>query len=182
MIPRHAAEATTVASFRTWRSSRHPAAQSPEPSPDPSTRRRSDEAARRRNGVASGSKAKRGLLSAPNQEHSTLKIRPVAGLRGGLGGRFCPVMPGFWGFFSFFLSRRDAAGFWAWGRWRRFVRICPDFRIFGGDGRLEGRFGVSPLAPLCGLADGLGGWLKLLDLLASFFLVLLFQIQRILKK
>ncbi len=59
VIPRHAAEATTVASFRTWRSSRHPAAQSPEPSPDPSTRRRSDEAARRRNGVASGSKAKR---------------------------------------------------------------------------------------------------------------------------
>ncbi len=27
---------------------------------------------------------------------------------------FCPGMPGFWGFFSFFLSRRDTAGFWAW--------------------------------------------------------------------
>ena len=88
VIPRHAAEATTVASFRTWRSSRHSAAQSPEPSPDPSTRRRSDEAGGRPNGVAWGSKAKRGLLSASNQEHSTLKIRPAAGRRGGWRGVF----------------------------------------------------------------------------------------------
>ncbi len=54
---------------------------------------------------------------------------------------------------------------------RRFVRICPDFRIFGGRGRVEGLDGVSPLAPLHRLADGLGGWL---GLLASFFVVLLF--------
>ena len=55
--------------------------------------------------------------------------------------------------------------------WRRVVRICPGFRIFGGDGRLDGLDGVSPL----GLADGLGGWL---GLLASFFVVLLFQTQK----
>ncbi len=70
------------------------------------------------------------------------------------------------------------------GRWvvgwglvlrRRVVRICPDFRVFGGDGRLEGLDGVSPLAPVRGLADALGGWL---GLLASFFVVLLFQIQK----
>ncbi len=45
------------------------------------------------------------------------------------------------------------------GRWssgvmvvlrRRFVRICPDFRIFGGCGRIEGCYGVSPPPP----ADG----------------------------
>ena len=65
------------------------------------------------------------------------------------------------------------------GRWDScfamgFVRICPVFLIFGGRGRIEGLDGVSPLAPLHGLADGLGGWLRLL---ASFFLVLLFQIQ-----
>ncbi len=47
----------------------------------------------------------------------------------------------------------------------------PDFRIFGGRGRLEGLDGVSPLAPVHRLAEGLGGWLALL---ASFFVVLLF--------
>ena len=143
VIPRHAAEATTVASFRTWRSSRHPAAQSPEPSPDPSTRRRSDEAARRRNGVASGSKAKRAGVAVWE----------------GCFVRECPV---FGDFLTFFLSRRDAARFWAWVGWRRFVRICPDFRIFGGCGRVEGLDGVLPLPPVHRLADGLGGWLGLL--------------------
>ncbi len=51
-------------------------------------------------------------------------------------------------------------------------------RIFGyldGDGSLQGPVGVSPLAPLHRLADGLGGWLRLL---ASLFVVLLFQIQK----
>ena len=174
VIPRHAAEATTVASFRTWRSSRHPAAQSPEPSPDPSTSRRSDEAARRRNGIASGSQAKRGLLSAPNQEHSTLKIRPVAGLRGGLGGRFCPGMPGFLGFLAFFC--RVAMGL-DFGRGVGGVVLSGFARIFGfldlwmAAGGLRGSTVSCPRAPLHGLADGLGEWL---GLLAGFFVVLLF--------
>ena len=87
---------------------------------------------------------------------------------------FCPVMPGFWGFCSFFLKRETAevgSGKGSWAMGRRFVRICPVFRIFGGDGRVEGRDGVSALAPVRGLADGLGGWL---GLSASFFVVLVF--------
>ena len=83
-------------------------------------------------------------------------------------------MPGFWGFFSFFLARRDArvvgrcgfwglrggaAGFWAWVRWRRFVRICPDFGIFGrlgaGEGMVLGRWsGGGP--SLSSIGAGLG--------------------------
>ena len=49
----------------------------------------------------------------------------------------------------------------------------------GGYGRVEGRDGVSPLAPLLGLAEGLGGWL---GLLAWLFVVLLFQFKNISKK
>ena len=79
-------------------------------------------------------------------------------------------MLGWWSGAGFWGLRGGAAGFWARVRWR-FVRICPDFRVFGGDGLLEGLDGVSPLAPLLGLADGFGGWL---GLLASFFAVLLF--------
>ena len=67
------------------------------------------------------------------------------------------------------------SGFWALVWWGRFVRICPVFRIFGGRGRVEGLDGFSPL----GLADGLGGWLILV---ASFFVVLLLQIQKTFKK
>ncbi len=45
------------------------------------------------------------------------------------------------------------------------------FGYLGGYGRLEGLDGVSALAPLHGLAGGLGEWLRLL---VSFFAVLLF--------
>ena len=107
---------------------------------------------------------------------------------------FCPGMPGFWGFCSFFLLRRDdrvvgrcgfgglrggGAGFSGWfggGVLSGFAQI---FGFLDGCGRLEGCYSVSALDPLHGLADGLGGWL---GLLASFFLVVVFQIQRILKK
>ena len=54
---------------------------------------------------------------------------------------------------------------------RRFVRICPDFRFLVATGGLRGST-VSRLAPVHGLA---GGWLRLL---ASFFVMLLFQIQK----
>jgi hypothetical protein len=46
-----------------------------------------------------------------------------------------------------------------------------EFLVLDGDGRLERRYGVWPPPPVHGLADGLGGWLRLL---ASFFAVLLF--------
>ena len=46
-------------------------------------------------------------------------------------------------------------------------------------GRLEGLDGGSPLPLVHGMADGLGGWL---GLLASFFVVLLFQIQKHFKR
>ena len=59
---------------------------------------------------------------------------------------------------------------------RRFARI---FGSLDGRGRREGLDGVSPLAPLHRLADGLGGWL---GLLTSLFVVLLFQIQNNFKK
>ena len=63
--------------------------------------------------------------------------------------------------------------------------FCPDlpgfsvFWILDGDGRIEEHGGVSVLAPVHGLADGLGGWLRLL---VSFFAVLLFQFKNISKK
>ena len=49
------------------------------------------------------------------------------------------------------------------GRFR--VVVLSGFALFfgylDGCGRLEGLDGVSPLAPVRGLADGLGGWLGL---------------------
>jgi len=62
-----------------------------------------------------------------------------------------------------------------------FARIV-GFWDLDGCGRFEGLDGVSPLAPVHGLADGLGGWLRWLRLQASFFVVLLLQIQNNLKK
>ncbi len=90
------------------------------------------------------------------------------------------MMLGWWG----------GAGFWGLDfgrgvRWCRFVRICPVFWIFGGYGRVEGLDGVSPP----GSAAWFGGWVGWvaevagwLGLLASFFVVLLFQIQKHSKK
>ena len=49
------------------------------------------------------------------------------------------------------------------GSWAAFLSGFA--RIFGfldGRGRVEGLDGVSPLPPVHGLADGLGGWLRLL--------------------
>ena len=73
--------------------------------------------------------------------------------------------------FSFFLKRETGEVGSGKGSWASFCPDLPGFSVFGGRGRVEGLDGVSPL----GLADGLGGWLILL---ASFFVVLLFQIQK----
>ena len=90
-------------------------------------------------------------------------------------------MLGWWGDAGFGGLRGGAAGWWARARWRCFARIF-GFWVLDGCERIEGLAGVSPLAPLHGLADGLGGWLGWLRLQASFFVVLLLQIQNNLKK
>ena len=70
-----------------------------------------------------------------------------------------------------------AAGFLAVGSVAPFCSNLPGFSVFWilvADGRIEGPVGVSALAPVHGLADGLVGWLGWLGWLASFFVVFLF--------